>query len=236
MCRDGVGRDCRTRLDRVDGKTLLVDFHEHAALKTCAGADAAALDGLGGVPAGSGVAAVHQGVSGHDGGIGGAAADDDVGTVLEGLFVGLCTQQCHNGAAFVEGLLGDFRCAVQSGDLALAVLGFQGLRILLRVDAGDFLVDASFLTNLTDELVGHVHALVGAAGACGTDGHGDVIGAGVGRTGIAGNNVGLHGKACFKGFFGAVQADRTIGNEHFHAFHRFSSCWRNNRFVSWFLT
>ena len=199
------------------------------------------------MPAGGRVTALHQRVGRHDGGIGRASADDDVRPVSEGLLIRLGTEQCHDRTALIEGLFGDLRRTVKRRNLSFTILRLHRLHVLLGVDAGDFFMDAGLGADLGDQLIGHVDALIGAAGTGRADGHRDaepvcaqyhalkiplhipdrilpmagaeIVRTGIGGTRVAGNDVRFHGETGLECLFGAVETDGTIWNENLHVCH-----------------
>ena len=101
---DGHRRGSRVLLERLDGEPVVVDGHEHAAAAGVGGALAAALGGLGRVPARPGRAAVEQRVGGDHRGVGGPAGDDHVGAGLQGGAERLGAEQADDVLAALERL------------------------------------------------------------------------------------------------------------------------------------
>ena len=171
MCGNRVGGYRAAWLYGADGETLLIQFHKHAARKSGTGADAAALYGLGCMPAGCRITALHKRVSSHDCSVGRTSANDDVCAVFECFFVGFRTQKCYDGAALIKGFFGDFRCTVEGRNFAFTIFFLDDFRVLLGVNAGNLFVDAGLFADFPDQLQGSVDAFIGTTGSGRADGH-----------------------------------------------------------------
>jgi hypothetical protein len=167
------------------------------------GAQTAAFGDLAGVPGRADAGAAHQRHRRQYGGVGGAAAQHDVGAGLQGGDVGLRPHQRHDVVAGLEPHRLGIGHGRQRRDAAGPGALRHGARRLLRVQQGDARGQAFLAGDLAGDVVRPVECRVAARGAAGADQQRD---AGGGLRPHQDRQVGLDGIARILG-----QAGRQVG-------------------------